>query len=254
MSRKDLLLVMFVMIIWGVNFSMIKLGLTEVNPLILTAIRFALAVIPVVFFIPKPDVNWSYIISYGLVFGFGVWGLASWSIEVGLSSGMSSVLLQVNVLIALFVGVFYLKEELSKLKRVGATIASLALVMTIIYAQGNITAIGLFLILLSACAWAASSLIVKRSKTKQVFVFNVWGIMFAPIPLIMLAVSLNGVGVISETIQNWHWQSTASVCFQAYPTTLFGYWIWNKLLIKYPFSTVAPSVLLVPVFALISGT
>ncbi len=50
MKRNDLLLAVFVMAIWGFNFSMIKMGVTNVHPLLATAARFSLAVIPVIFF------------------------------------------------------------------------------------------------------------------------------------------------------------------------------------------------------------
>ncbi|MCK6264228.1 EamA family transporter [Vibrio sp. ZSDE26] len=253
MKRTDLLLSITVMVIWGFNFSMIKLGVSDVNPLVSTAARFAIAAIPVVFFIPKPDVPWRYVVSYGLLFGVGVWGMASWSITAGLSSGMSSVLLQANVLIGMAVGVFILKESLPTRKLIGAIIASVALVISIAFTNGNVTGFGLFLVAISAVSWAAFGLVVKASKTKNAFVFNVWGMLVAPIPLLLLAVFIHGDQVLAESIQQWTWNTSFAVAFQAYPTTLFGYWVWNNMLIRYPMSTVAPLTLLVPVFALISG-
>lgn len=64
---------------------------------------------------------------------------------------------------------------------------------------------------------------------------------------------LHGDQIIWQGIEQWDWNTTIAVLFQAYPTTLFGYWVWNKLLIQYPLSTTAPLTLLVPIFALISG-
>ncbi|BDU46163.1 hypothetical protein TUMSATVNIG3_49610 [Vibrio nigripulchritudo] len=89
MKKNDLLLATLVMAIWGFNFSMIKMGITDVHPLLATAARFTLAVIPAIFFIRRPNVEWCYLAGYGVVFGVGVWGMASWSITAGLSSGMS---------------------------------------------------------------------------------------------------------------------------------------------------------------------
>ena len=62
-----------------------------------------------------------------------------------------------------------------------------------------------------------------------------------------------GVAVESTSPRNSNVSTTVAVVFQAYPTTLFGYWVWNRLLIRYPLSTTAPLTLLVPVFALVSG-
>ncbi|ENM5890226.1 EamA family transporter [Vibrio mimicus] len=253
MKRNDLLLAIFVMAIWGFNFSMIKLGITEVHPLLATAARFTLAVIPAIFFIRRPTVAWRYLFSYGLVFGVGIWGMASWSITAGLSSGMSSVLLSSNALISMAVGVFIHKELVSKRKMLGAGTALVALLVLVSATNGNITLPGLLFIMVAAACWTVMGMIVKVSKTTQAFAFNVWGMLFVPVPLILFAVTLYGPNIISHAFKVWDVNTTVAVVFQAYPTTLFGYWVWNRLLIRYPLSTTAPLTLLVPVFALISG-
>lgn len=64
---------------------------------------------------------------------------------------------------------------------------------------------------------------------------------------------MNGWDVLSTTYQQWNSNAWISVLFQAYPTTVFGYWVWNKMVLKYPMSQLAPMTLLVSVFALLSG-
>ncbi|BDU40426.1 EamA family transporter [Vibrio nigripulchritudo] len=253
MKKNDLLLATLVMAIWGFNFSMIKMGITDVHPLLATAARFTLAVIPAIFFIRRPNVEWCYLAGYGVVFGVGVWGMASWSITAGLSSGMSSVLLSSNALISMAVGVFIQKEIASKRKVIGAVIALAALLVLISATNGNLTAEGVFLIMVAATSWTIMGLIVKASKTTQAFAFNVWGMLFAPIPLVLFAVGIYGPSIVVHAMEVWDMNTTIAVAFQAYPTTLFGYWVWSNLLIRYPLSTTAPLTLLVPVFALISG-
>jgi len=253
MKRNDLVLAIFVMVIWGFNFSMIKMGITAVHPLLATAARFTLAVIPAIFFIRKPDVQWRYLFGYGLVFGVGIWGMASWSITAGLSSGMSSVLLSSNALISMAVGVFIHKEAASKRKLTGAVVALAALLVLVSATNGNITPLGLMFIMIAAACWTVMGMIVKASKTTQAFAFNVWGMLFAPVPLVLFAVTLYGPDIIWHAFEVWDMNTTIAVVFQAYPTTLFGYWVWNRMLIRYPLSITAPLTLLVPVFALISG-
>lgn len=253
MIRKDFFLAVIVMAIWGFNFSMIKMGITEVHPLLATAARFSLAVLPAIFFIRRPNVDWRYLISYGIVFGVGIWGMASWSITAGLSSGMSSVLLSSNALISMAVGVFIQKEVASKRKVTGAITALAALLILVSATNGNITLQGLAFIMIAATCWTIMGMIVKASKTTQAFAFNVWGMLFAPIPLVLFAVSLYGPSIVTHAFDAWDTSTTIAVIFQAYPTTLFGYWVWNRLLIRYPLSMTAPLTLLVPAFALISG-
>lgn len=253
MKREDLLLAVAVMAIWGFNFSMIKLGVSEVHPLLATAARFTLAVFPAIFFIARPKVAWRYLAAYGLVFGVGIWGMASWSITAGLSSGMSSILLSTNVLFGMLMGLVVFKERLSRRKLLVAGCALVALLILVFATQGNITLSGLVLILTAAMSWTVMGVIVKASKTTQAFAFNVWGMLFAPLPLVLFALALHGPNILWQAADKWSTFTTIAVVFQAYPTTLFGYWVWNKMLIKYPLSTAAPLTLLVPIFALVSG-
>jgi len=66
MKLKDLLLVLMVVIIWGVNFSIIKIGLEELPPLLFSALRFAVVAIPAVFFIPFPKTSVWNVIGVGV--------------------------------------------------------------------------------------------------------------------------------------------------------------------------------------------
>ena len=102
MNKFDLSIGIAIMCLWGFNFSVIKLGVNNLDPLVLTALRFFFAAVPLVFFIKKPAVKWRYLIAYGLTFGVGVWGMATWSIDAGLSAGMTSLLLNLSVISSLF--------------------------------------------------------------------------------------------------------------------------------------------------------
>ncbi|MFA0677764.1 hypothetical protein AB4567_25925, partial [Vibrio sp. 10N.222.51.A6] len=103
------------------------------------------------------------------VFGVGIWGMASWSITAGLSSGLSSVLLSTNVLIGMAVGVWVFKESASVRKLMGAMLAMCALAVLVSAATGNVTVNGVILIMIAACSWTLMGVIVKASKTTQAF-------------------------------------------------------------------------------------
>lgn len=253
MQGRDLLLIISVMAIWGFNFSMIKLGVSEMDPLLIAAARFFCATFPIIFFVRKPNVQWRYLMAYGLVFGTGIWGMASCSITFGLSSGMASVLLQTDVLTTVLVGVLLYKEVISARMAAGIVVSVVGLVVSIIYTNGNVTLAGVVFIMISAICWPLAGVIVRKSGTRSAFAFNIWGMLIAPLPLVALSVAMNGWDVLSNTYQQWNSNAWISVLFQAYPTTVFGYWVWNKMVLKYPMSQLAPMTLLVSVFALLSG-
>jgi len=49
MSIKDFSLIILVTMIWGVNFSVIKIGLGSLDPFTLVGVRFILCAFPLVF-------------------------------------------------------------------------------------------------------------------------------------------------------------------------------------------------------------
>lgn len=253
MKTHHLLLAVLITAIWGVNFSVIKLGLHSVDPFILAGIRFTLCALPALFFIKKPDVPWRYIISYGLVFGIGLWGLVNLGIKTGLSAGIASLLLQFSAFFTLILGSRVFKERLSRYQIIGFIIACAGLICVVFITDGSVTLSGMLLVLAGAVAWSIANIINKKAATGQVFAFLVWSSAFSPIPLFLLGWLVNGGSGFSLLFSHMDARAVLSILFQVYPNTLFAYWVWNSLLKQYPVSTVAPLSLLVPVFGILGS-
>ncbi|MFJ3372925.1 EamA family transporter [Pseudomonas sp. NPDC086251] len=253
MKVHHLLLAILITAIWGVNFSVIKLGLTSVDPFILAGIRFTLCALPAIFFIRKPDVQWRYIIGYGLVFGIGLWGIVNLGIKSGLSAGIASLVLQFSAFFTILLGAWVFKETITRYQFAGIAIAIGGLLSIIFIVDGSVTASGLMLVLFGAVAWSVANVINKKAKTTQVFAFLVWSSAFSPIPLFLLDYAVNGADGYRALASQLDYQAVLSILFQVYPNTLFGYWVWNSLLKQYPVSTVAPLSLLVPIFGMLGS-
>ncbi|OPX54839.1 O-acetylserine/cysteine efflux transporter [Oceanospirillum multiglobuliferum] len=253
MRTKDLLLGISIMCLWGFNFSVIKLGADQINPILLTALRFTFATIPAVFFVRRPKVALKYLIAYGFTFGVGVWGMMTSAITAGVSAGMAGVLMQLSIVSSLFLGWFYLKERISFQKKIGALLALLGLLVSFQLQDGSVNPTGLVLVLIGAFSWSLIGLIVKKANTKEIFAFSVWGMLFAPVPLFALALLNYGSEVFLQLPEQINASVWFSVLFQAYPTTLLGYWLWNRLIVQYPLTTTAQLTMLTPVFGMIGS-
>ncbi len=253
MKLHHLLLAILVTALWGLNFSVIKLGLTSVDPFILAGLRFTLCALPAIFFIPKPDVAWRYIIGYGLIFGIGLWGVVNLGIKTGLSAGIASLVLQFSAFFTMLLGAWVFKETITRYQLAGIGVALCGLLSIIFIADGSVTATGLMLVLFGAAAWSVANIINKKANTPQVFAFVVWSSAFSPIPLFLLDYIVNGTSGYSALINQIDHRAVLSILFQVYPNTLFGYWVWNSLLKQYPVSTVAPLSLLVPIFGMLGS-
>jgi O-acetylserine/cysteine efflux transporter len=119
--------------------------------------------------------------------------------------------------------------------------------------DGSVTLLGFVFAIVGAFSLSVISLIIKKAQIKEMFAFVVWSCLFAPIPLFVLSYLVNGSSGFGFFGQEFNQAGLASALFQAYPTTLLGYWIWNKLQTRYPLSTMAPLSLLVPIFGVMGS-
>ncbi|WP_285409601.1 EamA family transporter [Pseudomonas sp. FR229a] len=253
MKPLHVVLAVLITAIWGVNFSVIKLGLATVDPFILAGIRFSLCALPAIFFIRKPDVPWRYIIGYGLVFGIGLWGVVNLGIKAGLSAGIASLVLQFSAFFTILLGGWVFKEALTRFQVLGMLIALAGLLCIISISDGSVSLSGVLLVLVGAASWSVANIINKKASTRDVFGFLVWSSAFAPIPLFVLDYAVNGSVGYTTLVNQIDTTAFLSILFQVYPNTLFAYWIWNSLLKTYPVSTVAPLSLLVPIFGMLGS-
>jgi O-acetylserine/cysteine efflux transporter len=248
MQLRDFLLALTITAVWGVNFSFIRLGLNSLDPFVLAGIRFLLCAIPMVLFVRRPAVPLRVLALYGIIFGTGLWGMVNVGIKLGLSPGVASLLLQLSAFITIALGVLLFGEKITRGKMVGFVMAFLGLALIASVDDGAVTLLGTLFVLLGAFSWSVANTIVKRTSPENVFAFLIWSSLFSPIPLFALGYAVNGSAAFAGLAHAFDGKTLASIAFQVYPTTLFGYWIWNGLMKKYPVSSVAPISLLVPVF------
>ena len=236
MNIKDFGLAILITAIWGVNFSVIKIGLSSLDPFTLAGLRFLLCALPLVFFIKKPDVPMKYVAAYGCTFGVGLWGMVSLGIHFGVSAGIASLVLQMSAFLTIIMGVLLLKDNIDQIKILGFIIALVGIGFIASVTDGSVTMLGLALVMLGALAMSVTTIIVKISGAKRMFSFLIWSSLFSPIPLFALAYFTQGQNVFSDFATNVDGKAIFSILFQVYPTALFGYWVWNSLIEKHQVS------------------
>jgi len=253
MQKKHLLLAVLVTVVWGLNFPITKLGLSHIDPLLLTALRFTLAALPWVFFIRRPQVAMSWIAAYGMIFGVAMWGLINFGISLGVPPGTAALLIQTSAFFTLGWGVLLFRESLSGSQLLGALLAALGLACVLYDSPAGESRAGLLLIVLSAVAWSLGNVLIKLSRVKEVFAFVVWASLFAPLPLFLLTWLKHGAAPFVALPDQVGSGLLFSLAFQVYGATHLCYWGWNLLLREYPLSRVAPLSLLIPVFAIVGS-
>jgi len=223
---RDLALALLVIVVWGLNFAVIKVGVAGVPPLLLGALRYLLAAFPALLFVKPPKVPLRLYLLYGMTMAVGQFALLFTAIHIGMPSGVASLVLRSQSFFTLLLAAWWLREKWQ-----GNQVAGLALA-------------GCGLVLIGS---------VGRDGPMNQFAFIVWSSVVAPLPFVALSLWLDGPATVWAAVQHLSFQSMAAVAYIAWISTLLGFGLWTYLMSRYPVNRVAPFTLLVPVVGLTTG-
>ena len=256
MKPRHLLLALVIVFFWGVNFAIIKLGLRQISPLGLGVIRFVLAAFPWIFFIRRPPIPLSSLSLYSLLIFALQFGFLFTGMKVGVSAGLASLVMQLQVFFTIGFAVLFLAERPTRWQLLGALFAFAGIAVVAANLGGDVTLAGLSLLILGAMAWGGGN-IVSRVISMRHGAINVlglvcWGSLFAAPPLLAVALALDPQG-LAGSFSGLDWTSLGAIAYLVYISTLFCFGAWSLLLSLYPVATVAPFTLLVPVFGFLGS-
>ncbi|KAF0092327.1 MAG: hypothetical protein FD141_511 [Fusobacteria bacterium] len=265
MRKKDLFLALLVVLIWGSTFTVIKLGLVGMPPMVLVGLRFTVAAFPAVFLIKKPDIPWKYIVAYGLTAGLGQFACDIYSLYLGMPAGLASVIMQSHVFLTFIFAFIILKDKIDGKEILGLIIATIGIILlSLNVGLGEIVTVppfSLFLQLIAAGFWAISSIVIKlaaksakkENKKLDVFGLVVWSSLIPIIPFFIFGMLLDSPEVVYKSIIGLDLNYFLIIIYLSYAATLFGFSIWGRLLRSYDAGKVALLSLLVPVSGLFVG-
>ncbi len=253
MRPREILLALFVVVAWGVNFVIIEVGLGTMPPLLLAALRFAVAALPAIF-IPRPQVPWPRFIFIGIVLFTGQFGLLFLSMKVGMPAGLASVVIQSQAFLTGPIAALVLGEKIGIRQMSGTGIAFLGLAAIATTAGGGgVTLAGLLLCLGAALCWAVGNVALRGAGKIDMFAMVTWLSIVPPLPLLILSYLFEGPQAIEAAFLHMGWAGIGAVAYIAIVSTNIGYGIWAYLLKLYPAAQVAPFSLLVPIVGIVSA-
>ena len=245
-----LLIAIAVMAVWGTNFVVIKLALNHLPPLTFALLRFTLVFFPLAFFLPRPNVSWGNLASYGLLIGAGQFGILFTAMRSDITPGLASLVVQVQVFFTIGLAIWLNGERVSRYQIVALLLAAAGVGNILMHTDGSATPLGIAMVLLAALCWAGGNIAARHGAPDNMLSYVVWSALFAIPPLTVFALVLEGPRAMATGIaaaDGWTW---AAVAWQAVGNTMFGYVAWGWLLNRHPAAMVAPLALLVPIFGL----
>lgn len=253
LTSKHLLLALLIVVLWGVNFIAIYLGLKELPPFLFCALRFGLSALPFVFFLPRPKAPLKHIIGFGF-FNFALqFGLLFSGIYLGLSPGLASLVLQVQVFFSIGLAFLFFGEKPGFFKIAGSLISFIGIGIVGAHVGGDVTITGLILTLLAAFSWASGNMFTKKVNAESPLSLVVWGNLVAFPFMAVTSFFIDGTEVIGSSFRHISWITVGAVAYVVYLSTHVGYGLWGFLMKTYSTSAVVPFTLLIPVVGFLSS-
>jgi len=252
MPTRDLGLVALVILAWGSNFTAMEIALIHVPPFLLVGLRFAI-LLPLLVFLKRPPVPWGQILAIGALINMGQFAFLFSALRADATAGLASLLIQTQAPLTIALSLLVYGERVSPRQAAGLAVALTGLAVFAASSGGNVTAIGLALILAAALCWSLGNLVLKRVGQVNTLSLFVWASLVPPLPMLALSAAVEGPEPLA-TIAAMPLQGWLATAYVALASTLLGYSLWGALLARHPAAKVAPFSLLVPVVGLtVSG-
>ncbi len=250
---RHILLALLTVTIWGCNFVAIKVALHDLPPLLLCALRFLFVSLPLVFFLPRPAVTGRQLLTYGLAM-FGLqFGFTFLGMQLGVSAGLASVMLQLQVFVTLALSAVFLRERVSLPQIAGTLIAVAGFAVVALHSGGEVSLAGLACVLFAACSWAYGNFMSRRLGKVNPLALVAWGGLVVPLPMGVASLVFEGPARIGGSLAHTGVPAMFALAFIVYVSTHVGYSLWSWLLARHAASAITPFALLVPVFGMLSS-
>lgn len=250
MPPRDLGLVALVIVAWGSNFTGMKLVLDELPPLLFVGLRFAI-LIPLIVLFPRPA-SWRAIIAIGVLVNMGQFGFLFSAMRADVTAGLASLILQSQAPLTIILAAVFFGERVGWPQIAGIALACLGLAGFALAGGGNITLLGLALVLCGALSWACGNLVFRRLPGVNMAALFIWSSLIPPLPMLGLSLAFEGPAPFA-TIAAMSLSGWAGVFYVAIISTIIGYSIWGSLLSRHPAAMVTPFALGIPIVGLLTA-
>ena len=251
MPLRDILIALSVPLLWGIGFTITKVGMEEFPPMLINGLRWILTGLILVWWFPLPR---KYLKKIFLV------SIISCTIQYSLTySGLNIVdassailFIQSEVLFGVLVAFFYLRERPKLRNIIGIIIAFFGLIILSGSPTLNGKIIGVMFLLGGSFTWALGQVLIKEvSENLNGIALTAWiGILAGPQLIIGSQIIEGDVysKIISASYETW-----LIVLYLGILMNCLGYSAWYYVLGRYEVNKIMPIMLLLPVTGVLAA-
>jgi len=249
MRPTDFLQTLTVIVIWGFNFVVIKTAVSEIPPLALTALRFAVVASLVAPFFPPAKDQLLSILGLAVVMGFGHFGMLFIGLN-GADASTTALMIQLGIPFSSILAAVFFSDLLGWVRGLGMAIAFAGAAMLAGEPEGG-TPLALGALLISAFCWAWANILIKRVPSMHPLTIIGWMSLLATPILVILSAFLE-TGQI-EAIQTASWKAWGALTYIVLGSSIFAYYLWYRLITRLSINQIVPFSLLAPAIGVAAG-
>ena len=249
MKTRELLLALLVPLTWALGFTVAKAALDEFPPLLLMSMRFFIAGLILVWFVPIPrhclkDLFWISLVGSTVQYGLTFTGLSM------IDASLGGIIVQLEVPFSVLLAVIFFRERPGLLRIIGMTVSfiGIALIAGKPGLSGQLE--GILLTASGALVWAIGQIMYKRISSQIDGLTGIAWIGVIAAPQMLIGSMIFETGQV-DALMNASWVGWASVVYLGLIMTVVGYGIWFTVLARNPVSHVMPVLLVLPVFTVL---
>jgi O-acetylserine/cysteine efflux transporter len=248
MRLSDLALVLVVMVIWGLNFAIAKMGLTQFPPVFMMGLRFAVVALVLLPFVRLPREKLAGILLLSFTLGCVHFSLMFSGLK-GTDAAAAAIASQTQVPFAALIAAFVYKDRLGWRRALGMALAFIGVVVMVGEPRHSINLLPIILVVAASFMWAVANIQIKELGAVDGFALNAYLGLFAA-PQLFIASSFLESGQW-EALKNANWVGWSAVGYMAIIVTVVSYVMWYRVLRRYTVNQVMPFTLLVPVLGVL---
>jgi O-acetylserine/cysteine efflux transporter len=250
MKPADIVLVLIVMVIWGLNFVIAKWGLEQFPPIFMIALRFGMVAVLLLPFVRVPKQKLGGIALLSFTLGCLHFSMMFSGLD-GTDAAAAAIAIQIQVPFAALIAAIVFKDRLGWRRAGGMALAFLGIVIMAGEPRFSDDLVPLGLVIAASFMWAVANVQIKKLGAVDGFALNAYLGLFAT-PQLLLASALLEGGQI-EALKNADWVGWSSVAYMAVLVTIISYVMWYRVLRRYTVNQAMPFTLLVPVLGVLSA-
>lgn len=243
-------LIMVTTFLMGSSFTVGKIGLTYVSPLLLVGLRFTIAGVLMAIIVRKKPLpanisDWGRVFTIGLMQTAGVMGAIFLSLRT-ITAGESSILTFTNPLLVVLMGTVFLRIRYRLLQWIGAGVGFLGVFITLGFHLQLTT--GTLLGLGAAVSWSIGTILIKKWGSRfNVWVLTAYQMLFGGIILLVMSLTMENPRLTINMA------SASIILWLAIMASIVQFAIWFYLLNEGDPGKTSAFLFLAPFFGVLTG-